>query len=187
MNTYYTPFRQNIKNNIIKQTVKEKIMNIINDNTEDYNFINEITNEISASSDNIFKNADIKQIQENYKEIIIEDLTRYFYDICIEKLILYNQDNEDNFITNFNKPENEDLYIIINNNVCNNNIKYGILDEYKDTAINYETFTREELQKFQNTFNQNEFIILTNEKFIFVVNLDFIEEELVNGCNVSLI
>ena len=173
---------QNITGNIVKQTIKKKIIQIINNNIEDYNFKQDIIDEIETCSNHIFKNADIKQLEENYKEIFIDDLTIYFYEKCIEKLMIPNI----NLIADLNENENENLYIIINNNICNNNIQYGIISEYEDPTIIYETFSESELKKFQNTFDQDEFIILTYNIFIFVIKMDFIEEELLNSCNLYL-
>lgn len=173
---------QNITCNIVKQTIKKKIIQIINNNIEDYNFKQDIIDEIDTCSNHIFKNADIKQLEENYKEIFIEDLTIYFYEKCIENLMIPNI----NLIADLNESENENLYIIINNNICNNNIQYGIISEYEDPTIIYDTFSESELNKFQNRFDQDEFIILTDNTFIFVIKLDFIQEELLNSCNLYL-
>ena len=166
--------------NIIKQTIKENIIKIMNDNIEDYNFKEDIMDEITTSSDHIFKNMNIQQLESDYKDLFIEDTTTYYYEKCIENIVLHNK----NLITNLNEPEN--LYIIINNNVFNNNVQYGILGEYENSTINYHTFSESELKTFQKTFNQNNFIILTDQMFIFVIKLDFIQEELLNSSNVYL-
>lgn len=166
-------------NNIIKQTIKRKIVKIINNNTELYDFKKDIIDEINSTSDHIFKNADITRLEEFYKEIFIEELTEYFYEKCITTLIIPNV----NLITNLNESENEILYIIINNNIVNNNIQYGIISDLKNSTINYYTFSESQLNQVQNTFNEEEFIILIDNKFIFIIKLDFIKEEFVNSCN----
>ena len=175
---------ENITMNIIKQTIKKKIIELININIDDYNFKQEIMDEMDTCSNHIFKNENIKQLEEKYRELCIEDLTMHFYEKCIQNLILHNSDlMTKTFET---ESESESLYIIINNNICNNNVQYGIISEYENTTIYYYTFTETELKKIQEEFNQKEFIILTEDTFIFVIQLDFIQEELLNSYNVYL-
>jgi len=176
---------ENITMNIIKQTIKEKIIELININIDDYNFKQDIMDEMNTCSNHIFKNVNIKQLEEEYRELCIEDLTTHFYEKCVGDLILHNSNETET--ENENENENETLYIIINNNIFNNNVQYGIISEYENTTINYyHTFSERELKKIQQEFNQNDFIILTDDTFIFVMNLDFIQEELLNSYNVYL-
>lgn len=184
MDNYYTQEINNsemLVNNIIKRTIKEKIINLINNHTEDYNFKQDIMDEIATSSNHIFKDMDINQLEENYKEIFIEDTTSYYYERCIENLTLHNE----NLIIKLH--ETEILYIIINNNTFNNNVQYGIISDYEEASKNnYYTVSDSELKIFQDTFNQDEFIILTDNMFIFVIKLDFIQEELLNTSGLHL-